>query len=198
MVAALCCGLLVVPSRARGQQQEPEDPEAEKQIGLWLDEPISVDLSSSKSLEFEFHQRFDEGATRLFEYFFQGGVAFRARPWLTVTPIYRYQRYRTNPTTSYENRLQINLNLSRSWKQWQPSMRTLIEARIPENRIASARIRFRPNLEYRLPVRMARPPLVGVNNEFFMVPGENSYAAGGWFTQDTHRSKYSGPVCLCC
>src|ERR1700739_628440 len=95
VVAVLFCGL---PGLARAQQQPPpEDPEDEKQVGLWLDQGISADLSSDKSLEFEVHERFDEGASNLFEYFFQGGVAFRLRPWLTVTPIYRYQRFPAHP-----------------------------------------------------------------------------------------------------
>jgi hypothetical protein len=94
------------------QQQAPEDPEDEKQVGLWLDQGISADLSVNKSLDVEFHERFDEGASNLFEYFFQGGVAFRLRPWITVIPIYRYQRFPGNPTIAYENRVQLNLTLS--------------------------------------------------------------------------------------
>ena len=82
-----CC-VTVVPARAQ-QQQPPEDPENEKQIGLWLDQGISAGLSTNKSLEVEFHERFDEGASNLYEYFVQGGVAFRLRPWVTVIPIYR-------------------------------------------------------------------------------------------------------------
>ncbi|HEY6274656.1 MAG TPA: hypothetical protein VIX19_21945 [Terriglobales bacterium] len=65
--------------------------EDEKQIGLWLDQGISTPLSTNKSLELEFHERLDEGASNLFEYFFQGGVAFRLKPWFTIIPIYRYQ-----------------------------------------------------------------------------------------------------------
>ena len=100
----LCCCVLAVPAKAQ-QQQAPEDPEDEKQVGLWLDQGISAGLSRNKSLETEFHQRFDEGASNLFEYFFQGGVAFRPRPWLMVLPMYRYQRTPGNPTVAYENRL---------------------------------------------------------------------------------------------
>ena len=79
LLTALCFIGLAVPARAQ-LPQEPEDPEDEKQVGLWLDQGISADLSPDKSLEFEFHERFDEGASNLFEYFFQGGVAFRLRP----------------------------------------------------------------------------------------------------------------------
>jgi len=173
---------LAIPARA--QQQAPEDPEDEKQVGLWLDQGISADLSASKSLEVEVHERFDEGASNLFEYFFQGGVGFRLRPWLTVIPIYRYQRFPANPTIAYENRLQLNLTLSISRGPWRPNLRTLIEGRLPDNRPASARLRFRPGIDYTLPVRMQWRPVLVVNNEFFVVPGENSYAAGGSFTQN--------------
>lgn len=176
-----CNGLAVL---ARAQQQAPEDPEDEKQVGLWLDQGISVDLSQDKSLEFESHQRFDEGASNLFEYFFQGGVAFRLRPWLTIIPIYRYQRFPANPTIAYENRLQLNLTLSTSRGPWRPNLRTLIEGRFPDNRSASARLRFRPGVDYRLPLRMKRPPVLVVSNEFFVVPGDNSFAAGGSYTQN--------------
>jgi hypothetical protein len=96
LLAIVFCCVTVVPARAQ-QQQPPEDPEDEKQIGLWLDQGISTGLSTNKSLEVEFHERFDEGASNLYEYFVQGGVAFRLRPWVTVIPIYRYQRFPGNP-----------------------------------------------------------------------------------------------------
>ena len=92
VIAVACSCVLAVPARAQ-QQNEPEDPEDEKQIGLWLDQGISTGLSANKSLDVEFHERFDEGASNLFEYFVQGGVAFRLRPWFTLMPIYRYQRH---------------------------------------------------------------------------------------------------------
>ena len=182
VLGVLCCGALAVPARA--QQQQPEDPEDEKQIGLWLDQGISAGLSPSKSLEIEFHERFDEGASNLFEYFVQGGVAFRLHPWLTVIPIYRYQRFPGNPTVAYENRLQLNITLSTSRGPWRPNLRTLIEGRFPDNRPSSARLRFRPGVDYTLPLRMTRCPVLVVSNEFFIVPGSNSFAAGGSFTQN--------------
>ena len=186
-----CSGLAV---RARAQQPAPEDPEDEKQVGLWLDQGISVDLPADKSLEFEFHERFDEGASNLFEYFFQGGVAFRLRPWLTVIPIYRYQRFPANPTLAYENRLQVNLTLSTSRGPWRPNLRTLIEGRFPDNRSPSARLRFRPGVEYRLPLPMKRPPVLVVSNEFFVVPGDNSFAAGGSYTQNRFQVGVRLPI----
>jgi hypothetical protein len=175
-LAAVCCCVLAIPAKA---QQLPEDPEDEKQIGLWLDQGISADLSADKSLELEFHERLDEGASNLFDYFVQAGVAFRLRPWMTVLPSYRYERFPGNPTTSYENRLLLNLTLSTSRGGWQPNLRTLIEGRIPEGRDASARLRFRPGVNYTLPVRMTRRPVLVLSNEFFIVPANNPYANGG-------------------
>ena len=102
LIASLCCFLLAAVARA--QQQPPEDPEDEKQIGLWLDQGVSAGLSSDKSLEVEFYERLDEGASNLFEYFVQGGVAFRLRPWITIAPMYRYQRFPGNPAIDHENR----------------------------------------------------------------------------------------------
>ncbi len=184
VLALISCCILTVPARAQ-QQQEPEDPENEKQIGLWLDQGTSVSLSANKSLEVEFHERFDEGASNLYEYFAQGGVAFRLRPWFTLIPIYRYQRYPGNPTIAYENRLQLNLTLSTSRGRWGYNLRTLIEGRFPDNRPASARLRFRPGVEYSLPLRMTRPPALVVSNEFFVVPGYNPFAnGGGSYTQN--------------
>ena len=183
LVAAvlLGCCLLTVPALAQQPQQDPED---DRRLGLWLDQSISVGLSSNNSLQFDFSQRFDQGASNLYDYFFQGGFAFRPRPWLTVIPIYRYQRYPIGATTSYENRLQLNLTLSTARGRWLPNFRTIIEERFPENREASARLRFRPGIEYTLPLRMTRPPAVGVSNEFFIVPGPNSYPSGSSFTQN--------------
>ena len=113
-VVVLCC-YLAIPAKA--QQQDPEN---ERRLGVWFDQAISAGLSSNTSLEFEFHQRLDEGASNLFEYFFQGGMAFRLRPWLTLVPIYRYQRYPGDTTTPYENRLLLNLTLSTTLGRWRP------------------------------------------------------------------------------
>jgi len=192
-LAVTCC--CVVTGRAKAQQQQPpEDPEDEKQVGLWLDQGISAGLSSNKSLEIELHERFDEGASNLFEYFVQAGVAFRLRPWLTVVPIYRYQRFPGNPTIAYENRLQLNVTLSTSRGPWRPNLRTLIEGRFPDNRTASARLRFRPGVDYTLPLRVQRPPVLVVSNEFFIVPGTNSFAAGGSFTQNRFQVGIRLPI----
>ena len=178
VIAVLCSCLLPAPARAQ-QQNEPEDPENEKQIGLWLDQGISTGVSANKSLDVEFHERFDEGASNLFEYFVQGGIAFRLRPWFTLIPIYRYQRFPGNPTIAYENRLQLNLTVSTARGPWRPTLRTLIEGRFPDNRPASARLRFRPGVEYTLPLRMPLQPVLVVNNEFFIVAGNNPFANGG-------------------
>lgn len=188
-----CCIFAV---RARAQQlPEPEDPEDEKQFGLWLDQGISAGLSANKSLEVEFHERLDEGASNLFEYFFQGGIAFRVRPWLTVLPIYRYQRFPGNPAIAYENRLLLNLTLSTSRGPWRPSLRTLIEGRFVDNRPASARLRFRPGIDFTLPLRLARRPALVVNNEFFIVPGNNPFANGGSsFTQNRFQVGIRLPI----
>jgi hypothetical protein len=64
MLAALCRSVLAVSARA--QQQNSEDPEDEKQVGLWLDQGISASISPNTSVESEFHQRLDEGASNLF------------------------------------------------------------------------------------------------------------------------------------
>jgi hypothetical protein len=178
VITVLCSCVLAVPARAQ-QQEEPEDPENEKQIGLWLDQGISTGLSGNKSLDVELHERFDKGASNLFEYFVQGGLAFRLRPWFTLIPIYRYQRFPGNPTIAYENRVQLNLTLSTSRGPWRPTLRTLIEGRFVDNRPASARFRFRPGVEYTLALRMSRPPVLVVSNEFFIVPGNNPFANGG-------------------
>jgi hypothetical protein len=177
-VAALCCWLPAVPAMAQ------QDPENEKRFGLWFDQVTTVDLAPKNSLELEFHERLNEGASNLFEYFGQGGISFRLRPWLTLIPIYRYQRYPGNPITSYENRLLFNLTLTATRGPFRPSFRMLTEGRFPQNRSPSARFRFRPGIDYTLPLRMTRAPAVVVTDEFFVVPGTNSFASGGSFTQN--------------
>jgi hypothetical protein len=114
------------------QELPQQDPENERGLGLWFDQATSAGLSENKSLEFEFHQRLDEGASNLFEYFFQGGMAFRLRPWLMLLPIYRYQRYPGDTATSHENRLLLNLTLSTTRGRWRPILRTLTEGRFPQ------------------------------------------------------------------
>ena len=193
VIAVLCSCVAAVPATA--QQQKPEDPEDEKQIGVWLDQGISTGLSANKSLDVEFHERFDEGASSLFEYFVQGGVAFRLRPWFTVIPIYRYQRFPANPAIAYESRLQLNLTLSTSRGPWRPMLRTLVEGRFPDNRPASARLRFRPGIEYTLPFRMTRRPVLVASDEFFVVPGNNPFANGGSsFTQNRFQVGVRLPI----
>jgi hypothetical protein len=184
----------VLVGAARAQQQPlPEDPEDDKRFGLWLDQGISAALWTNKSLEFEVHERFDEGASSLYEYFVQGGVAFRPRPWFMVLPIYRYQRF-PGSATAYENRILLNLTLGRSQGTWRPNLRTLIEGRFPDNRSASARLRFRPGIDYVVPLRTAWRPVLVVNNEFFLVPWDNPFANGGTYTQNRFQIGVRLPV----
>ena len=192
LLTALCC--CVVTGQVRAQQQAPEDPENDKKLGLWLDQGLSSGLTASKSLEIEFHERLDEGISNLYEYFVQGGVTFRVRPWLTVTPLYRYQRFPGNPTVAYENRLLLNVTMSTSRGAWRPNLRTIVEGRFPDNRTASARFRFRPGVDYTLPLRMNRRPVLVISNEFFFVPGTNSFAAGGSFTQNRFQVGVRLPI----
>lgn len=192
VAAALCC--CVVTGQGRAQQQAAEDPEDDKKLGLWLDQGISSGLTANKSFEIELHERLDEGISNLYEYFVQGGIAFRVRPWLTVTPLYRYQRFPGNPTVAYENRLLLNVTMSTSRGAWRPNLRAIVEGRFPENRTASARFRFRPGVDYTLPLRMNRRPVLVVSNEFFFVPGTNSFAAGGIFTQSRFQVGVRLPI----
>jgi hypothetical protein len=191
LAALYCC---VLTGRAKAQQQAPEDPEDDKRLGLWLDQGLSAGLTPSKSLEVEFHERYDEVISKLYEYFVQGGVAFRVRPWLTVTPLYRYQRFPGNPTIAYENRLLLNVKMSTSRGPWRPNLRTMVEGRFPENRTASARFRVRPGIDYTLPLRVKRRPVLVASNEFFFVPGTNSFAAGGSFTQNRFQVGVRLPI----
>jgi hypothetical protein len=187
---AVCCVLLsAIPAWSQSQQ----DPENEKGFGLWLDQGVSTALAPNRSLDVEFYERFDQNMSNLYEYFVQGGPGFRVRPWLSVTPMYRYQRY-PGSDTSYENRLLLNLTASVPSGRLRPSVRFLGEGRFPEGRVASARLRIRPGLDYTLPVRMARPPVVVINNEFFLVPGTNSFPAGGTYTQNRFQAGVRLPV----
>ena len=191
--AALCC--CVVTGQMRAQQQEaPEDPEDDKKLGMWLDQGISTGLTPSKSLDIEFYERLDEGISNLYEYFVQAGIAFRVRPWLTVAPLYRYQRFPGNPAVAFENRLLLNVTMSTSLGAWRPNLRTMVEGRFPDNRPASARFRVRPGVDYTLPLPMKRRPVLVVSNEFFFVPGTNSFAAGGSFTQNRFQVGVRLPI----
>ncbi len=190
LFAVLCCCMVT----GRAQAQQPEDPEDDKKLGLWLDQGISSGLTPSKSLEIEFYERYDEAISNFYEYFVQGGIAFRVRPWLTVTPLYRYQRFPGNPTVAYENRLLLNVTMATSRGAWRPNLRIMIEGRLPDSRPASARFRFRPGVDYTLPLRVKRRPALVVSNEFFVVPGTNSFAAGGSFTQNRFQVGVRLPI----
>jgi hypothetical protein len=179
----LCSLLISIPALA--QQQDPED---DKRLGVWLDQGISVGLSPYRSLEFEAHERFDNEATQLYDYFFQGGMAFRLLPWLTVLPMYRYERYPLDSTTSYENRLLVDVSINTARVTWRPNLRIRTEGRFPGNRVASARVRLRPGIDFRVPLRISRPPVVGISNEFFIVPGVNSFSSGGSFNQNRFQA----------
>jgi hypothetical protein len=174
--------------------QQVEDPEDDKQFGLWLDQGISYPFSTDTSLEVEFHERFDERVSNFYEYFVQSGIAFRPTSWLMILPSYRYQRFPGNSAVQFENRLLLNLTVATSRGPWRPNLRTLIEGRIPDNRPASARLRFRPGVEYTLPFGGKRRPVVVVNNEFFYVPGENSFIAGGTYTPNRFQAGVRLPL----
>ena len=193
VLAALYCCVVTCQVRAQ-QQQAPEDPEDDKKLGMWLDQGISTGLTPSKSLDIEFYERLDEGISNLYEYFVQGGVAFRVRPWLTVAPLYRYQRFPGNPAVAFENRLLLNVTMSTLLGAWRPNLRTMVEGRFPDNRPASARIRVRPGVDYALALPMKRRPVLVVSNEFFFVPGTNSFAAGGSFTQNRFQVGVRLPI----
>ncbi|MES2219772.1 MAG: DUF2490 domain-containing protein [Acidobacteriota bacterium] len=177
LLALLFFCVLAVSARAQ-QRQLPEDPEDDKQLGLWLDQGLSAGLSATKSLEVEAHERFDDGASNLYEYFLQGGVAFRLRPWLSVAPIYRYQRFPGNPNIEFENRLLLTSVLNKPRGLLRPNFRLFLEGRFPDGLSGSARFRLRPGIDYTLPIHVTRPPVLVVNNEFFLVPGDNPFANG--------------------
>ena len=88
----------------------------------------------------------------------------------------------------------MNVTLSTSRGPWRPNLRTLVEGRFPDNRPASARLRFRPGIDYTLPVSMKRRPVLVVSNEFFVVPGTNSFASGGAFTQNRFQVGVRFPI----
>src|SRR5690242_2713423 len=136
LVLCVLCSCSAVLA-AQAQQQKPEDPEDEKGFGLWLDQGVSYGFAQDKSLEVETHERFDRAVSDLFEYFVQAGVAFRPKPWLTLIPIYRYQRFPGNPSITYENRLQFNITLSTARGPWRYNLRTLVEGRFPDDRQGS-------------------------------------------------------------
>ena len=192
LFAVVCC--CMVTGRARAQQQPPEDPEGDKKLGLWLDQGISSGLTPSKSLGIEFHERYDEAISNFYEYFVQTGVAFRARSWLTLTPLYRYQRFPGNLAIAYENRFLFNVMMATSRGAWRPNLRTMVEGRFPDNRPASVRFRCRLGVDYSLPLRMSHRPALVVSNEFFIVPGTNGFAAGGSFTQNRFQVGVRLPI----
>jgi hypothetical protein len=70
----------------------------------------------------------------------------------------------------------------------------MVEGRFPDGRVASARFRFRPGVDYTLPLRIKRRPVLVVSNEFFVVPGTNSFAAGGSFTQNRFQVGVRLPI----
>ena len=43
-------------------------------------------------------------------------------------------------------------------------------------------------------MRLTRPPVVVVNNEFFVVPGTNSFASGGSYTQNRFQVGVRQPI----
>jgi hypothetical protein len=87
------------------------------------------------------------------------------------------------------------MTLSTSRGPWRYNLRTLIEGRLVDDRPASGRLRFRPGLDYTFPFRMARPPVLIVNNEFFIVPGHNPFANGGSaYTQNRFQVGIRFPI----
>jgi hypothetical protein len=170
VLALLLSCLVAIPARSSGPRR------IQKTTSGLVCGPTNAfrqPLAPDKSLDVDFHERFDEGWTNLYEYFFQGRVAFRLPPWFTLIPIYRYQRFPGNPSIASENRGQLNLTLSTSRGPWRYNLRTLLGGRFPDDRAASARLRFRPGVGYTLPLLVTR--VLVVSNEFFIVPGYNRF-----------------------
>jgi hypothetical protein len=188
----LCCCLL---SSALPAQQQNSDND--RKTALWFDEEVSAALAPGRSLVFEFRQRQNNGETNPFTYSFQAGIAFVARPWLTVIPSYRYRRHPGN-SSAHENRLLLNLTFSKSFGRWQPQLRTITEGRFQQNLGASARFRLRPGIDYNLPIRWPRPPVAIVNNEFFLVPDASSSGSGSSFSQNRFQVGIRFPIADSC
>jgi hypothetical protein len=70
----------------------------------------------------------------------------------------------------------------------------MVEERSPDSRPASARLRFRPGVDYTLPLRVKRRPVLVVSNEFFVVPATNSFAADGSFAQKRFQMGVRLPI----
>jgi uncharacterized protein DUF2490 len=56
------------------------------------------------------------------------------------------------------------------------------------------RFRFRPGVDYTLPLRMKRRAVLVMRDEFFVLPGTNSFAAGGTFTQNRFQVGVRLPI----
>ena len=85
--------------------------------------------------------------------------------------------------------------LAKELYQLRPILRTLIEGRFPDTQSASARLRFRPGVEYTLPIGSTRRPVLVVSNEFFIVPWYNPFANGGSsFTQNRFQIGVRLPI----
>ncbi len=195
VIALLCSCFLAIPARAQ-QQPEPEDPEDEKQDRA---------LAGSGNLHSTFNKQISgsripsSGSTRAHptcsSISFKAASPFDCGRGSRLIPIYRYQRFPGNPKINYENRLQLNLTLSTARGQWRYNLRTLIEGRFPDDRAASARFRFRPGVDYTLPLRTTWRPTIVVSNEFFIVPWYNPFANGGSsYTQNRFQVGVRLPV----
>jgi len=88
----------------------------------------------------------------------------------------------------------LNLTLAASHGRWQPNLRTFIKGRFLDDLIAPARLRSRPVIDFTLPIRMSRPPVLVVNNEFFVVPGTNNFAAVSSYTQNRFQIGVRLPI----
>jgi Protein of unknown function (DUF2490) len=123
-----------------------------------------------------------------------GGAAFRLGLWFTVPPSYRYQPYPGNPMVAYENRLLLNVTLTSLRRPWQSNLCTLIDGRFPDNFSASAHPSISSRVDDALPLRRSWRPVPVVNNDFFVVSGTNSFAAGGTYTQDRFQVGVRLPI----
>ena len=70
-----------------------------------------------------------------------------------------------------------------------------MEGRFPDDREASARLRFRPGVDYTVPLRTTWRPTIVMSNEFFIVPWTNPFANGGSaYTQNRFQIGVRIPV----
>ncbi len=145
VVVVFVCGLWMSSAPAFAELESPDRK-------VWLAQNFSFRLDATRTLFFDFNERFFDDASRWEEIYANLGMAFTLNDRLTIAPVWRFIRARFQSAQELtENRVHLNLEykIQRGRHTW--AFRSRCEYRTFENK--AIKHRFTERIKFTLPTR---------------------------------------------